>query len=427
MPKRISISRQSSFIGFHLVVVLLGLALFAPARTLLAQGTDNYRAERERAFALWDKSNHTEARPLLEKLAAARPSDVAVLARLGFSIYATTATMKDPAERKRERERALAVLLRARELGDDSNLSRIAIDVLSSEDVSEITYSNLKEAEEAMREGEAAFVKGELDKALAAYERALRLDPKLYEAAVYAGDMYFRKGIAETAARTKDELMAKAGEWFTRAVAINENRETAYRYWGDVLMHQGKMEEARAKFIEAIIAEPYNRHTYVGLTQWAEHNPVSLGHPKIDQPPSQMSSSTEQGKTTITIDPKALDPKSGPSYYWSFYDLTRSTWGKANFSKEYPNEKAYRHSLKEEAAALLMVAEMASRDLKSGKVKTLDPSLTNLVKLYDAGLMEAYVLFARADEGIARDYAEYRRTNRDKLRRYWTEFVVSHK
>jgi hypothetical protein len=30
----------------------------------------------------------------------------------------------------------------------------------------------------------------------------------------------------------------------------------------------------------------------------------------------------------------------------------------------------------------------------------------------------------RPDEGIARDYAAYRQTTRDKLRRYWTEFVI---
>jgi hypothetical protein len=34
------------------------------------------------------------------------------------------------------------------------------------------------------------------------------------------------------------------------------------------------------------------------------------------------------------------------------------------------------------------------------------------------------VLLARADEGIARDYAGYRQTNRDKLRQYIREQVI---
>jgi hypothetical protein len=36
-------------------------------------------------------------------------------------------------------------------------------------------------------------------------------------------------------------------------IAIDPNRETAYRYWGDVLMKQDKMAEARDKLIEAYI------------------------------------------------------------------------------------------------------------------------------------------------------------------------------
>jgi tetratricopeptide (TPR) repeat protein len=403
------------------LLLIIGLALSAPTHTS-AQKTES--GERERAFQLWDQNHHTEAAPLLEKLALANPSDVEVLARLGFSLYATTATMKDPAERKKRRDYALAVLQRARELGDNSNLSQIVLDVLSSPDTTDIPFSDLREADAAMREGEAAFVQGDLDKALAAYERALKFDPKLYWATVFAGDMHFRKGIAAADARLKKEELDKAGEWFARAIAIDADRETAYRYWGDALMRQQKMDEARTKFIEAIIAEPYNERGYVGLTQWAEHNRIKLGHPKINQPDASMRSSTEGGQTTIIIDPKKLDPSSGPSYYWSFYDLTRATWGKANFSKEYPNEKTYRHSLKEEVAALRLVAETASRDLKSGKVKSLDSSLDNLIKLHEAGLIDAYVLFVRPDKGIVQDYIEYRKANRDKLRRYWAEFVV---
>ena len=106
------------------------------------------------------------------------------------------------------------------------------------------------------------------------------------------------------------------------------------------------------------------------------------------------------------------------------YDLTRMAWEKGDFFKNYPNEKEYRHSLKEEAAALRMVAEAASKDLKSGKVKALEASLDSLVQLNDAGLLEAFILFARPDPGIARDYPAYRAANRDKLKRYWLEVAI---
>jgi hypothetical protein len=54
-----------------------------------------------------------------------------------------------------------------------------------------------------------------------------------------------------------------------------------------------------------------------------------------------------------------------------------------------------------------------------------DESLANLLKLHQSDLIEAYVLFVTPDEGIARDYDEYRRTHRDSLKRYWTEIAIA--
>jgi tetratricopeptide (TPR) repeat protein len=254
-----------------------------------------------------------------------------------------------------------------------------------------------------MREGEGAFVRGDLDGALKDYQRAFQLDPKLYEAALFAGDMYFKKGHLEADPRKKGELMERAGEWFARAVAIDENRETAHRYWGDALAAVNKMEEARAKFIEAIIAEPYSRRAWVGLTQWAQWNSVELSHPLVET------------------------PKQGGDAVWAPYASTRAVWRGKRFAETFPGERAYRHSLAEEAAALRAVAEAASKVTWSGEQPALSPSLSNLLKLSREGLLEAYVLFALADEGIAQDYASYRQASRDKLRRYLTEYVASGK
>jgi tetratricopeptide (TPR) repeat protein len=404
--------------------MLLGLFFSAP-RPALAQVMENYQAERQRAMRLFEQNKFAEAAPLLQKLADANSSDIAVWESLGWATYVLSGSIKDPEARAQARERARKALLHAQELGDNSELLRTGLEGLSQPDPADAAFSSNKEADAAMREGEDAHSRGDLDKAIAAYQRALTLDPKLYFAALFTGDMYFKKGYQERDPATKKAQMDKAGEWFARAIAIEPNIETAHRYWGDALMNLGQMAAARDKFIDAIIAEPYNRGAYVGLIQWAEQNSIGLSHPKIEQPDASMKASTDKGKTTITIDPKALDPKQGPAYYWSFYDLMRSTYPTASFAKDYPGEKTYRHSLKEEAAALRVVAEVAAKDLKAGKSKSLDESLANLVKLHEAGLIEAYVLFVRPDQGIARDYAAYRQTNRDQLRRYWTEVVVS--
>jgi hypothetical protein len=66
------------------------------------------------------------------------------------------------------------------------------------------------------------------------------------------------------------------------------------------------------------VAEPYGRRAYVGLTQWGQRHQVTLGHPRI-QPPN--STSNQDGKTTLSIDPKTLNSNDG-SNEWLMYDLT---------------------------------------------------------------------------------------------------------
>jgi len=399
--------------------VSLGMiAALACSVVISAQPQDP--SERQRAVELYEANNLVAALPLLERVAAANPNDPVILSRLGFVLYANSVDVKDPALRQKMRERARTTLLRSQSLGDNSNLTRMALDAVSAPDGTQVPFSDIKTAELAIREGEAAFMRGDMDKAIAAYKRALEADPQLYDAAVYAGDAEYKQANNSTDPQYRSDHFDAAGIWFAKAIAINPDRETAYRYWGDALEAQGKINEARDKFVDAIVAQPYTRNSFVGLTQWATRHKVALGHPKIEPPNSTRS---ENGKTTLSIDPKTLSSNDG-SNNWLMYDLTRIAWSKADFSKNYPEEKVYRHSLKEETAALRMVAEAAAKDLKSGKVKSLEASLDNLIKLNDAGLLEAFVLFARPDEGIVRDYVAYRRNNREKLRRYWLEIVI---
>ncbi|MDX6446347.1 MAG: hypothetical protein QOH71_3421 [Blastocatellia bacterium] len=394
---------------------LVFMTLLVTAAVAFPQDSD----ERRRALDLYESNNFTAALPLLEKLANSSPNDVALLSRLGFALYANSATEKDPALRQKIRDRARTTLLRSRSLGDDSNLTLITLDALSAPDGTQLPFTNIQAAEAAIREGEAAFVRGDLDKALAAYKRALESDPRLYQAALFAGDVEFKKASSSTDPQFRNEHFDAAGIWFAKAIAIDQDQETAYRYWGDALDAQGKGDQARDKFVDAIVAEPYGRRSYVGLTQWGERHKVALGHPRIDPP---NSTSTQGDKTTLTIDPRTNNTDGSSN--WLIYDITRIAWSKGEFFKNYPDEKVYRHSLKEEATALRLVAEAAARDVKSGKVKTLDVSLDNLVKLNEDGMLEPYILFAHPDQGIAHDYPAYRKANREKLRRYWLEVVI---
>jgi len=409
------------------VIILISFASAA------ALGQPQDKTERERALAAYESQNFVAALPLLEKAAAAYPDDIMILSRLGFALFVTSSTEKDPAVRAKARARAREILLKSQRLGDEGNLTKMTLDGLSHDDPSDVPFSNKQEAESAIRKGEDAFVRGDMDQALAAYKRALELDPQLYEAALYAGDAEFKTGYAATDERVRKDHFEKAGVWFAKAIAIDANRETAYRYWGDALDRMGRIDEARDKFVEAIIAEPYTRSPYVGLTQWADQHHVPTGHPNIEIPTNVQAK--KPGEINITVDELALKGSDNDgSAAWLMYGIIRSGWmdrkngGRSvKFAKAFPNETAYRHSLAEEIEALRGVVESAQVQMREKPAIKLTPSLASLVKLTDAGLLEAYVLFVMPDEGIALDYRAYRKSNRDQLRQYWLKIVIAGK
>ena len=380
---------------------ILVLLLLASVVTAGAQDDQ----ERQRAFQLYQNAKYVEALPLFEQLALKYPEDPAVIENLGMLVFTQSAYLKTPEERKSARKRGRALLVQAQKLGANDTMLTALIAGIAPDGGDDGSFSPRKEVDEAMHEGEAAFAKGEFTKALESYQRALLLDPTLYEAALYIGDVYFK---------TADQV--KAAEWFGRATKINPDRETAYRYWGDSLMKQGKVTEAGDKFVEAYIAEPYNRLARAGFVSWGEKVHVDLAHPKVDVPANV--SQKDKG-STITLDADIFNKeKSKAASAWIAYGITRTSW-QTEFAKQYPNEKVYRHSLKEEAAALRAAID-AVKDAKND-----DPSIEVLRKLNNEGLLEAFILLALPDQGIANDFPPYRKSNVEDLRRYVKLYVMT--
>lgn len=190
-------------------------------------------------------------------------------------------------------------------------------------------------------------------------------------------------------------------------------------------MLQKKFDQARDRYVEAYIVEPFSRFSVSGLSQWADVTKTNLAHPKIDIPTDVKFN--EKGDVQINLDANTLlnGGKEDGTASWLAYGSTRSNWRKEKFAKTFPGEKTYRHSLQEEADAIRSVLILAEVDLKNNKAKALSPALAKLKKLNDEGLLEAYILLARTDEGIAQDYAAYLSQNRDKLRRYMMDYVLT--
>lgn len=378
---------------------------------------------------LFEKGKFAEAAVHLEKLVKDDPNNASLRFLYGFALVAKAKDIEDQKESTKVMIQARKELVKAKELGlkEDGLDKLIAIlpedgeaktdGSLTSVPVQTPSLSN-KSAREFMDKGEMYFASGDWDNAFLMYQEALKKDPNYYEAALYSGDAMMQKNEFE-----------KAEIWYQKAIAIDPNRETAYRYSATPLMKQRKFDEARLRYVEAYITEPYNSRAMGGLKQWSEATGVEIGHPFIDIP-ANVSVDTK-GDTNITL---GLGDKSDDgSFAWMAYGLARAGWQSNknglsdNFKKAYPNETAYRHSLAEEYEALkttvtTLKARMSEKD---NPVKKLNPQLALLIKLYDEGLLESYILFALKDEGIMRDHAAYLKQNREKLRQYVLAYVAA--
>ena len=380
------------------------------AAVLQAQNGDSVPELKQKVADLIKQTKYTEALPLLERLIIVDPDNAETTYYLGSALLGQAANTKDPEARKAIRIRARNAFKRSKELGiREPNVSAM-IESLPLDGADGADFSRNFEANALMGEAEGLFSQGKLDDALRDYQKALALDPKLYHAALFSGDVFMQK-----------TDFAQAEVWYQKAIAIDPNRETAYRYSATPLMKQKRYNEARDRYVEAFIVEPYNRFARAGLIQWAQVTQTNLANPSIEIPTDVTFD--DKGNAKVKLEAGALLGASDDgSFAWIAYGGTRSIWHKEKFAKTFPNEQGYRHSLAEEAEALRSVLAAATADKKS---KTLSPSLTRLKKLDEQGLLEAYLLLARADQGISQDHPAYLKANRDKLRRYVMEYVLT--
>ena len=366
--------------------------------------------EAARANALFEAGKRPEALPLYENLTKAFPNEQMYFERLADCLGAESAQLTNPAEIKAVRTRMRDAAKRAVELGDTAEFIRQMANI----DPDQPLYADIHSSAKALlAEAEKAYTAGDFPTAMVKYTAAAEADPKLYEAPLFAGDTAYVQKDLPTAAR-----------WFARAIAVDPDRETAYRYWGDAIMKYGNDPmEAREKFIDAIVAEPYSKYAWQGLTQWANLEKAVILAPKIDRPAPPAVDATKPNTINITIDPTMTDEKKHPgAASWMIYSLVRAKYHGDDFKKKFPYEKEYRHTLMEEDEALSGVVTV----MKERKVNLneLDESLRNLVELNNAGMLDCWILINGADDGIAQDYEAYRKDHRQLLHDYLSRFVV---
>jgi tetratricopeptide (TPR) repeat protein len=365
---------------------------------------------RQRAAALLDGERFEEAIPIIERILAADPNNAEASFNLGLALASIAGDIQDEAARRTSRVRARSALLKARELGFNHPHIDVMIDSIEPDGADVRRYSVNPDVNALMYQGEQLFAARKLDDALAIYAKVLGLDPRMYEAAVFSGDAYLHRND-----------FAQAEAWYQKAIAINPARETAYRYSATPLMRQGRLVEARDRYIEAYISEPYNRLAVGGLRGWAQQTQVKVGHPEIALPTKVALK--PDGTFDAVVDAAALAADDG-SAAWVAYGATRAAWQKGRFAEAFPAEGTYRHSLAEETDALRAVIALAQRLPQGSPPGQMSAALVMLKKLDDENLLEPYVLLARGNEGIARDFPAYLLQHRDRLRRYVMTYMI---
>ena len=149
--------------------------------------------------------------------------------------------------------------------------------------------------------------------------------------------------------------------WY-RSVAIDPNRETLplFRH---ALHEATEIRNCRDRYVlEAYIAERQRNKIF---SRWA--NSVGANHKKHHQHPRieipvNVTTTNDKGERNMNIPANMITGPTDGSNAWILYGGTRIAWRKEKFAAQYPNEKVYRHSLDEEAAALRVVVTMATSD-----------------------------------------------------------------
>lgn len=392
--------------------LICSLTLAIPPSIIPQANPDvDYRAKRQKAVDLFHLGKRLEALPLLESLVQTDPKDDEMLVALAACLIEHAATLTDQEAAARERFRAKDLLERSWKLGNASPLALNLSQLLGQLPASgAIKFSDNPQVEQLMVAGEAAFSRRDFGQAITDYSNALDLDPKNYSAALFIANSYDRQN-----------EFAKASDWYQRAIQLDLNVETAFRYYADMLAKQGQMAEARAMLIDAAVAEPYNRIVWRELHAWATLDNTHINEVYIGVPAPQKGGLTPSAGPTpkLSLDFSAV---------WDAYWAVRANWQNGGeFKKHFPEAKEFRHSLPEEFEALTAAAEVLQElqnDNEGTKLLTNDAGLSLLMNLHKAGLIEAYVLFSLGDDGIARDFAPYRSKHRDKLEEYMDKFVV---
>ena len=420
----------------HLQTLLLLLPILgaqAPQQTLAGPAPlhqENFDTERAQANELWLADKVLEALPLYEDLCRQDQTLAVFAERHGIGLLKKAGTLLPGPEQTAVRQQGYAELYRAQKLGDNSDLLQSILGDQAKTGVGAVlnnipltvgyTHQPSPEAAALANQAEAAFNKNDFSTALTLYGAASAKDPNWYAPVLFAGDVYFRQG-----------RQPEAAQMFARAIALDPDREVAYRYWGDLLLLKaGDIPGAKVKYEEAVVAEPYSRPAVIGLQKWAKYAKATYAPPQITRP----QFTTDHG--VLVADPALAAETADGRAYWLIYERVRVAHGALTTSQLLVaggtsatgvlTPSGYRHSLAEEMDALTQMLAAVRQQLSARTLNdaALDPGLKQLLQLQDDRMLEPWILMTGWDAGTRQDYFAWRPAHREQLKAYLDRYVV---
>ena len=378
-------------------VAAFGLCLFMSSA--FAQGDEAAKAD-----ALYQSGNRLDALPLYEELAKANPREPVYAERLVVCLYARSAAMEAGAARKELFEKIVAEARTAVEIGSHDD----AVQVIANFDLTQVSAEKGETLAKAIwRSGEPYFGRKDFKEAVNRYAAAAELEPAVVEPALFAGDAAQFMGDLPTAAH-----------WYEKAVKAGPNQAKAFVRWGDALMRIAHDPDgAKAKYIDAIATNPYDPLGWQSLKRWASTQGAVLASPQIKPPNGPAEMLAAMGKDPATRTP------------WSTYVVDKFAYETnakkspiGTFQEDHPGGGKPQRSLIEEAKALHATAvEAAAKLQKDGKPAE---QFRDLIEVDKAGMLECWVLFHWADQGIAQEYPQFGKDHWKLLRSYVERFEI---
>ncbi len=400
------------------ILLLAGLlTVVAHAETIVTVvPAEVYTVRKQRTLGLL-ASDPAAAEQQLRQLLAESQDDPEVLFHLGRLVMNRGQQLPEGAQRKQVLKEARDYYARAQQAGSTEPLIGTALTQVNPDgSENRSTFSNDAKVDEAIQAAERAFEKHDFAQAIAFYQQALALDPRHYRATVYLGDTYFASGD-----------YARALTWFDKAAELEPNKETAYRYAGDALAKLGRKEDALEQYLQAFISDPYGGYAWRALQN---------GWRMLDLNPTIPA----RGIATASVKPgKEGKPEITLAENFTVLDVAyagaRSKWQSEHPLKVEPNSPAptYRQTLAEETAALqtllgiwqeLQSATGPEAEKNARQLASVAPAMAQLKAINDAGLLEPYILYFRANQDLVADYAQYRDGNRAKLHEFLVRFFL---